>query len=283
MNKEKLLDENSKHALQSDNIIAITNRHLCSRPFMEQLERICKLHPHAIVLREKDMPEAEYLSLARDVIALCKKYDVQCMLHSFINVAMELEHPYIHLPLPILEAYVQKNVSCNISTGMSKSTDNYQQFFKVIGTSVHSVEDAIKAEQLGATYMTAGHIFATDCKKGLPPRGLDFLKNVCDAVEIPVYAIGGINIASNDDSTASDSPSTYDAVPDISVPRLADVMWSRRRMYYVGDDEGIIYRLYHSFYFSSKISCGSQHNAFDSLTTYSTCALFISFLRCSYC
>ena len=135
------------------------------------------------------------------------------MLHSFINVAMELEHPYIHLPLPILEAYVKKNVSGNISTGMSKSTDNYQQFFKVIGTSVHSVEDAIKAEQLGATYMTAGHIFATDCKKGLPPRGLDFLKNVCDTVQIPVYAIGGINIASSegDDST-------------LNVPRLKDVM-----------------------------------------------------------
>lgn len=72
--------------------------------------------------------------------------------------------------------------------------------------------------------MTAGHIFATDCKKGLPPRGLDFLKNVCDAVGIPVYAIGGINIASNYNSTASDSPSTYDAVRDISVPRLAEVM-----------------------------------------------------------
>ena len=213
MNNEKLLYENSKHALQSDNIIAITNRHLCSRPFMEQLERVCKLHPHAIVLREKDMPEAEYLSLARDVIALCKKYDVQCMLHSFINVAIELEHPYIHLPLPILEAYVKKDLS-----------NNYQQFFKIIGTSVHSVEDAIKAEQLGATYMTAGHIFATDCKKGLPPRGLDFLKNVCDAVGIPVYAIGGINIASSDDSTASNAPSTYDAMPDINVPRLADVM-----------------------------------------------------------
>lgn len=60
--------------------------------------------------------------------------------------------------------------------------------------------------------------------KRIAPRGLDFLKNVCDAVEIPVYAIGGINIASSGDSTASDSPSTYDAVPDISVPRLADVM-----------------------------------------------------------
>lgn len=111
------------------------------------------------------MPEAEYLSLARDVIALCKKYDVQCMLHSFINVAIELEHPYIHLPLPILEAYVKKDLSDNISTDMSKSTDNYQQFFKVIGTSVHSVEDAIKAEQLGATYMTAGHILQPTAKK----------------------------------------------------------------------------------------------------------------------
>lgn len=60
--------------------------------------------------------------------------------------------------------------------------------------------------------------------KRIAPRGLDFLKNVCDAVEIPVYAIGGINIASSGDSTASDAPSTYDAVPDISVPRLADVM-----------------------------------------------------------
>ncbi len=231
MNKEKLLYENSKHALQSDNIIAITNRHLCSRPFMEQLERVCKLHPHAIVLREKDMPEAEYLSLARDVIALCKEYDVQCMLHSFINVAMELNHPYIHLPLASLE-----QLACNTRdhTGIWQTTDistnrtgfnsDYQHFFNVIGTSVHSVEDAIKAEQLGATYMTAGHIFATDCKKGLPPRGLDFLKNVCDAVGIPVYAIGGINIASSDDSTGSDASSTYDSIQDISVPRLADVM-----------------------------------------------------------
>ena len=42
----------------------------------------------------------------------------------------------------------------------------------------------MEAERLGATYVTAGHIFTTDCKKGLPPRGLDFLKNVCDAVTI---------------------------------------------------------------------------------------------------
>lgn len=216
MNNEINLQADSKTFLHNDNIIAVTNRHLCSRPFMEQLERVCKLHPHAIVLREKDMSEAEYLSLARDVTALCKEYDVQCILHSFINVAVELNHPYIHLPLPILEEYAatcQHFMPDVVSTQSYKNTADYQQFFKVIGTSVHSVEDAIKAEQLGATYMTAGHIFATDCKKGLPPRGLDFLNNVCDAVQIPVYAIGGINIASSE----GDNPS-------LDVPRLKEVM-----------------------------------------------------------
>ncbi|WP_455958797.1 thiamine phosphate synthase, partial [Anaerotignum lactatifermentans] len=54
--------------------------------------------------------------------------------------------------------------------------------------------EAEEAEKLGATYITAGHIYATDCKKGLPPRGLTFLEEVCRRVSIPVYAIGGIKI-----------------------------------------------------------------------------------------
>lgn len=64
-----------------------------------------------------------------------------------------------------------------------------------IGTSVHSVDDAIFAESHGADYITAGHIFTTDCKKGLPGRGIDWLKSICHAVSIPVYAIGGISDA----------------------------------------------------------------------------------------
>ena len=45
----------------------------------------------------------------------------------------------------------------------------------------------------GAHGLIAGHIFITDCKKGAAPRGLAFLQQICDAVNIPVYAIGGIN------------------------------------------------------------------------------------------
>ncbi len=65
--------------------------------------------------------------------------------------------------------------------------------FLAVGCSIHSVEEAKEAQKLGATYLTAGHIYTTDCKKGLPPRGLDFLREVCNAVTIPVYAIGGIH------------------------------------------------------------------------------------------
>ena len=46
---------------------------------------------------------------------------------------------------------------------------------------------------MGCTYITAGHVFDTDCKEGLPGRGLAFLKQVCESVKTPVYAIGGID------------------------------------------------------------------------------------------
>ena len=64
--------------------------------------------------------------------------------------------------------------------------------FSYVGASVHSVSEAKEAEKLGATCLIAGHIFSTDCKKDVPPRGLIFLKEVCESVDIPVFGIGGI-------------------------------------------------------------------------------------------
>ena len=65
------------------------------------------------------------------------------------------------------------------------------------GASCHSVEDALCAYKLGCDYVTAGHVYITDCKKGLAPRGIDFLKKMCDSVPIPVYGIGGIDLESD--------------------------------------------------------------------------------------
>ena len=75
---------------------------------------------------------------------------------------------------------------------LRKLTDAQRQKFSVLGASCHSVAEAREAAALGCTYITAGHIFSTDCKKDLKPRGIDFLEEICASVDIPVYAIGGI-------------------------------------------------------------------------------------------
>lgn len=134
------------------------------------------MHPKALILREKDLSEAEYEELASEVLEICAEYQVPCMLHTYVNVARKLKYPYIHLPLFLLR----------------ENSGNLGDFLRV-GSSVHSVREAVEAENAGATYLTAGHVYVTDCKKGLPPRGLDFLKEVCENVQIPVYAIGGIH------------------------------------------------------------------------------------------
>ena len=158
-------------------LIAITNRHLCTRPFAEQIKRICNLNPKAIILREKDLDEDAYTLLLSQTKEICDAKEIPLIPHTFAKSAQSLGFTSIHLPLHILEKYVL--------------TDSLTGF-TTIGTSIHSVEEAKRAEKLGATYLTAGHIYVTDCKKGLAPRGLPFLKEVCQSVSIPVYAIGGI-------------------------------------------------------------------------------------------
>ena len=129
-----------------------------------------------MILREKDLTEEEYGTLAKEVMNICSRYQVSCILHNFWKTALELGCTSVHLPLPILQ----------------KTTDEEKKKFTKIGISIHSVEEAKEAERLGASYLTAGHIYATDCKKGLLPRGLEFLEEVCKEVNIPVYGIGGI-------------------------------------------------------------------------------------------
>ena len=124
------------------------------------------------------MKPEDYKKLAAKVIKICEQHDVMCILHSFTDVAISLQADAIHLPLHLLKEMSQKQ----------------KTQFRILGASCHSVEDAREAQALGCTYITAGHVFETDCKKGLPGRGLDFLRSVCAAVDIPVYGIGGIDV-----------------------------------------------------------------------------------------
>lgn len=166
-----------------NDVIAVTNRKLSQRPFLEQIKRVCQLRPEAVILREKDLSETEYAKLAEEVYNITISYDVRLIIHTYINVARELGINTVHMSLHNMREYRKEFI------------DNVNKINNIkTGCSIHSVEEAVEARNMGASYITAGHVYATDCKKGLAPRGLDFLKNVCDSVDIPVYAIGGINI-----------------------------------------------------------------------------------------
>lgn len=159
--------------------ICVTNRTLCRDDFLTRIDHIAKKGvADAILLREKDLTEREYLELAEKVLSICKAHNRRCILHTYYKAAKELGCKEIHLPLPLLQKMRE---------------EGEKQWFTTVGTSVHSLKQANLAMHLQADYMTAGHIFETDCKKGLPGRGLSFLSKVVCKSEVPVYGIGGIS------------------------------------------------------------------------------------------
>ena len=159
--------------------ICVTNRTLCRDDFLTRIDHITKKGvADAILLREKDLTEREYLELAEKVLSICKSHNRRCILHTYYKAAKELGCKEIHLPLPLLQKMRE---------------EGEKEWFTTVGTSVHSLKQANLAMHLQADYMTAGHIFETDCKKGLPGRGLSFLSKVVCKSEVPVYGIGGIS------------------------------------------------------------------------------------------
>lgn len=156
-------------------LICITNRKLCKEPFLDRMKLVVSLRPRAVILREKDLDVSEYESLAIEVKSICDSYNVPFIYHSHPELALQ-NGAGLHMPLNELKD-IPESDRANL---------------KILGASCHSVEDAITAQSLGCSYIIAGHIFETDCKKGIPGRGISFLKEVNEHVHIPVYAIGGI-------------------------------------------------------------------------------------------
>ena len=172
----------------------ITNRKLCENENLEkQIEKIFSAYEKKIILknfeivaltlREKDLDKNEYLNLVEKIYPICKRYRIDLILHQ--NYDLNLDKKYkieeIHLSYDNF-----KSLNKNIREELIKK-------YKRIGVSIHSLEEAKDVENLGATYVVAGHIFETDCKKGLEPRGLNFIKELSSILTIPIFAIGGIN------------------------------------------------------------------------------------------
>lgn len=162
-------------------IIGITNRLLCENDFFEQIENICKQNLYALILREKDLDDKTYENFAIKCSEFCTKNNVLLFINSKINVATKLNC---------------KNIQLSFNDFLNHP--DKLNLFNNIAVSIHSLTEALVVgkfveETKKNVFIIAGHIFETDCKKNLNPRGIEFLKEICNNVEIPVFAIGGIN------------------------------------------------------------------------------------------
>lgn len=159
------------------NIICVSQKSACSGEYFLRVEEIFQANPFAFILREKELGPEEYRELALNVLKIAKKYSAPLFLNGNFSLAAEL------------------------GLGTQLSFQAYKELKESpvpAGISVHSREEAEyimnTPKNIRISHIIAGHVFATDCKKGLEPRGLDFLSSVCSAVknQYPVFGIGGI-------------------------------------------------------------------------------------------
>jgi len=133
----------------------------------------------AIQLREKDLGTRELLSLAYKMRRLTAKYRARLFINDRLDIALAVGADGVHL--------TQRSVPVDAvrsAIGVSPL---------LIGVSTHSLNEAIKAERGGADFITLGPVYRTPSKLRYgPPIGLETLKEVCERVRIPVFAIGGI-------------------------------------------------------------------------------------------
>ena len=165
-----------------EHTIVITNHHLVQGDFLKQLEKVTKLHPHALILREKDLTDDAYESLAKKVFDLCKREDITFFLHTKIEIARKIGCQNIHLSIPVLKGLSE--------TEKKALTEDFCE----ISISCHSMEDVEIAMAGGATQIILGTIFETECKKGVLGKGVEFVREICQKCPLPVYAIGGMNL-----------------------------------------------------------------------------------------
>lgn len=144
----------------------------------EQVEAALKGGVTCVQLREKEMDETAFLQEAKDICALCHRYGVPFIVNDNVDVAIACQAAGIHVGQEDMAA---GKVRRRVGDAM------------LLGVSVHTVEEARRAVRDGADYLGLGAVFPTSTKTDVDQMTNETLRSICDAVDVPVVAIGGIN------------------------------------------------------------------------------------------
>jgi len=161
-------------------VYAVTDRHwLNGRTLYEVVKESLDGGVTFLQLREKDLDDENFLKEAIELKELCKEYKVPFVINDNVDIAIKMDADGVHVGQSDMEA---GDVRAKLGPD------------KIIGVSAQTVEQAVLAEKRGADYLGVGAVFPTGSKDDADDVSHETLKAICDAVSIPVVAIGGITL-----------------------------------------------------------------------------------------
>ena len=166
----------------SSRLLVVTDRHQTNgRPLVPLLQRVLAAGTPAIQLRERDLSARDLLTLAREVRAVTASCGSQLLINDRIDVALALTGVGVHL----------RSNSLPVSAARQLLGPR-----RLLGISVHTVDEGLLAQSQGADYIVLGPVYETPSKQMFgPPLGIHTLEKACGLVRIPIIGIGGVTAA----------------------------------------------------------------------------------------
>ncbi len=159
-------------------LYAITDSSYNKIPLSAQLEAAINGGASIIQLREKLLSEGEYIKKAEEALQITKKHNIPLIINDSPIVAVKSGADGVHL---------------GQSDGSVEDARILLGSNAIIGVTAKTLKQALKAEADGADYLGCGAVFTSPTKPDAASISLALLREICEAVHIPVCAIGGIN------------------------------------------------------------------------------------------
>ncbi len=177
--KTKQSDNRKNSCRDAMLLYAVTDRRWTgNQTLLEQVESALRGGVTCIQLREKGAAEEEFLAEAIAMKKLCQEYQTPFIINDNVNIAIKCSADGVHVGQNDMNV---RDVRALVGENM------------IIGVSARTVEQALAAEAAGADYLGTGAVFSTATKTNACALSHQTLTEICQAVQIPVVAIGGID------------------------------------------------------------------------------------------